>query len=204
MDMVTVAEAIPMIDHAVFVAGAGEVLRAGGTLAVWFYGRAFFVDEEVGGRCQGLLDECIEREFDRARPLKGSAYERPARTYHAFLDGVAFPAREWVGVERWKWNCDRPLEFLDHEKLDFEVPYVSAITGEEKVVEKMDREIFALDGDVEWVRGYVGSLLPGRETDKGRLEGMERLYKELGEAMGGVGVKRRIGWSVVLLLATKR
>lgn len=51
---------------------------------------------------------------------------------------------------------------------------------------------------------YGGSLLSGRETDRGRVEGMERLYGELEVGMGGAGVGQRIGWSVVLLLATRR
>ena len=113
LDMITVAEAIPLIDHAVFVAAAAMVLRPAGTLAIWFYGQALFVDEGVREQCQAVLEEIIERFFDRARPFKGTAMVRSARTSRSYLDGVAFPRRERKEVERMKWNCDRPMEDLD-------------------------------------------------------------------------------------------
>lgn len=63
---------------------------------------------------------------------------------------------------------DMLLEFLDREGLGFEVGYESAVTDEEVVVEARNREMLALDGDAEWVRDYVESLLPGRETGNQR------------------------------------
>lgn len=90
-------------------------------------------------------------------------------------------------MRRWKGGCGQRLEVLDREGLGFEVERMSAIGEGEEVRERRDREGFALEGGVEWVRGCVGSLVPGRETDQGRVEGMERLYGELDGGVGGGG-----------------
>ena len=230
VDMVTMAEAIHWADSAAVVSAAAECLRIGGTLAVWDYGVPVFdfsykmgqgeegkkgegkggvgeekVDESTRAqekRCQALLQEIIERTFDRMRPsFAGGPFERCAVMLRSFMDNVAFSEEHWQHVRRLKWNADHPLEVLDHKQLDFEVPYVSQVTDREEVVEMRDRGFWGLEADVAWLRGYVEHIAPGRETDEGKLKKIEELWGDLKREMGG---RKWITWTAVLLLATRR
>ncbi|KAL4914014.1 S-adenosyl-L-methionine-dependent methyltransferase [Aspergillus aurantiobrunneus] len=59
VDMVTIAEAIHWTDHEQVLSSASEVLKPGGTLAIWLYGtRSFFVDPDAH---QHILDDVYER-----------------------------------------------------------------------------------------------------------------------------------------------
>lgn len=199
VDMITIAEAIHWTEPAAVLASATKVLRRGGTLAIWYHGAPIFPDGEE--RCQALLQEIIERSFDRMRPFKGATFECGAAMLRSYLDNIEFKTEEWESVKRLKWNCDRPLEVLDHEKLDFEVKYESKIGGSEEVVEKTDRGFWGLEADVTWLKGYVEHIGPGKEMNEERKDQIERLWGGLAGAMGG---SKQIGWPVVLLLATRK
>lgn len=59
MDLVTVAQALHWLDLARFYAEALRVLRPGGVLAVWSYGRLELEGAEVDARVQGFYREVI-------------------------------------------------------------------------------------------------------------------------------------------------
>ena len=207
VDLITIAEAIHWTPPAAALTSASQALRPRGTLAIWVYGAPIFGedvgDAEAQEKCQALLQEIIERSYDRMRPFASGPFPRAANMLHSYLDNIAFPNEDWQSLKRVKWNCDRPLEILDSAQLDFEVTYETAVTTDEEIEEITDRKLWAVNADVGWLRGYVEHIGPRKEKDLARLNKINALYAELEVAMGGKGKKCQLGWPVVLLLATK-
>jgi hypothetical protein len=91
------------------------MLRPGGTLAIYFYGRPIFPDPV----CDTIYDRMATRICQSLLPFKGAPGElfhrRGAEGLVSFLDNIALPASEWQNVERHKWNCDYPLLFNSPE-----------------------------------------------------------------------------------------
>ena len=204
VDLITVAKCIPLMDAKAAVSGFANVLKPGGTLAIWFYGRPIFAEEGME-QIQKFYDRLLARAYDKARPFKGTSYERAWNMLIVWLDNVGFPSSEWEKVKRMKWNNDRELSFLLVEKIDdYEIDLHSEVTDREEIEEKVDRTFWVQDSDIQWIRGQVEMALPWARKDEKVEADLEKMFTELGEYMGPKGAKRKITWPVVLLLATKK
>ena len=184
--------------------GFAKLLRPGGTLAIWFYGKPIFA-EEGQEQSQQIYDQIAGKAFSRIFPIKDTMWEHAFTVMAAWLDNIAFPPETWMDVERTKWNHDKPLSFLPDQYRDFELKYENAVTPDEKVEEIVDRDIWAkYDCRVDWVEGFIDAQFPWKSTDDDVGTQLKPMYKELEQVMGGAGSKTKIGWPVVLLLATRR
>ncbi len=203
-DLITLAECIPLMNAELAFSGFAKLLRPGGTLAIWFYGKPIFVGEGQE-KCQQIYDRIAGKAFSRIFPIKDTMWQQTYTTMASWLDNIGFPSEDWVDVERTKWNHDKPLSFLPEEYLDFEVIYKDSVTPQEKVEKIADRDFWAKEEcGVDWVEGYMDAQFPWESTDDEVGAQLKPMYKELEAAMGGQGSKTKIGWPVVLLLATRK
>lgn len=202
VDLITVAECIPLMDTEKAISGFAKLLKPAGTLAIWFYGRPAFADPSQQ-RSQTILNQIMSKAWDRVRPIKGTSYEPASLVLRAFLDNVAFPEKDWKQVRRLKWNYDKRMMFLEDDDVDFEIKWDSKVRKEESEENIIDRGFWAVDADVGWMREFVDHLPPWPDNDEEKAQ-FDELYKELENSMGGKGKKQQIAWPVALLLATKK
>lgn len=209
-DAVFVGEALALMDPVAAFAGFRNMLRAGGTLAVWFYGRPAFADGPERERCQELYGRIATRRFGAfikgggGGPEKTAGWKRATDMLASWFDNVVFPTEDWKDVERHKWNTGGKMCFYDDEACDFAVEASSAISKDEKVVESTDETLWAESWNVAEVRRFIEVNLPSFRGEKDEDSEVEAWYDELEAAMGGKDTRRKIVWPVVLLLATRR
>ncbi|KAJ7047034.1 S-adenosyl-L-methionine-dependent methyltransferase [Mycena alexandri] len=212
VDLVTAAECLPLVDAEVAVDGFARLLRPGGTLAAWFYGRpAFAASGPDAARCQALLDQTFSLAYQQVirggGPGAQQGWKRATTRLVSWLDDVGFPAAQWESVERWKWNTHALMCFYDPEvACDIPVERISYIdAARELVVEERDTNFWAARWDVAAVRRFLDVALPGF---KAILETAEpefgALFSQLEAAMGGPSAIHDITWPVVLILATRK
>ena len=200
-DLVAAAECIMLMNPEQSVTGFAKLLRPGGTVAIWSYGRPIFPNDET----QGLYDKISAKAWERVFPSKALETESAVKIMKSWLDVVAFPPETWTDVKRVKWNNDRPLNFVGDEHFDHEIKYQSGVGPGDKVVEQVDRDFWMKEGcGIDWVKGFIDVQYPWETTDEEISEQLNSLYEELEVAMGGEGNTVKIAWPVVLLLATKR
>lgn len=206
VDIVTVAQTIPLLDAKQAFSQFATLLRPGGSLAVWFHGGPIFV-EQGQQKSQDIYDELTGRTYvERTLPWGGTPMERACEVVYSWTDNIAFPSGDWKDVRRIKWNSDRTLCFFDRKFLDFKPNCDSAVGSDEKMDERNDRSLWLEEGcDIDWVKGFIEAQWPweravGEEVD----EELKRMYGELETSMGGRGAKTEIGWPVALLLASRR
>ena len=207
-DLVTVSECMPLLDAPKALQAFHKLLRPGGTLAIYFYGRPIFADGDAA-TCDAIYERLATLICSFSLPFKNT----PGFPFHlrgneglaSYLDNIAIPSEDWQSVERHKWNCDRPLLFNSTEVYDFEVVAVDRRGEGETPKEVIDRDFWAEEWDVERVEAYLSSVFPKyREKAGDRYIKVEQLLEELRAAMGGGKAKRRVSFSVVLILATKK
>ena len=203
-DLITLAECVPLMNTEQAFSGFAELLRPGGTLAIWFYGKPIFVGERQE-KSQQIYDQIAGKAFSRIFPIKDSMWQQAFTVMAAWLDNIGFPQEDWTNVKRIKWNHDKKLSFLPDEHLDFEPKYKDSVAPEEKVEKSVDRDFWAKEQcGVDWVEGFIDAQFPWKTTNDAIGAQLKPMYKELEEAMGGEGSKTKIGWPVVLLLATRK
>jgi SAM-dependent methyltransferase len=74
VDLVTVAQALHWLDLHAFYAEATRVLRPGGVLAVWCYGRLHMEDDLLRGRIDHFYDETVGPYWPPERQLLEEGY----------------------------------------------------------------------------------------------------------------------------------
>lgn len=207
-DLVVVSECIPLLDAPKALQAFHTLLRPGGTLAIYFYGRPIYADGDAAA-CDAIY-ECIATRINTFLfPFKGTPVfpfrARVADTIASYLDNVALPSEEWEGVERLKWNCDHPLLFHGKEGYDFELTPVDRRGEGDTSREVIDREFWAEEWDVERVKAFLDSVYPNYRKKAGeRYSEIEGMLEELRAAMGGGEARRRVCFPVVLILATRK
>jgi trans-aconitate 3-methyltransferase len=211
-DLITVAECMPLIDPEKGVDGWGTVLKPGGTLAIWFYGRPLFVSTTdptaLDDKCNAIYSDIVDKLFRRALhprddPSKVNT-SRASICMHNWLDNVKLDSSSWENVRRHKWNPDYELSFYDPSLGGaMEVPKVSNIGPHEKYTQELDRGFWGENWGIEEVKTFVKCNLPAFGPWMGEQEYVE-LFAKLEGTMGGSGAKRRITWPVVLILATRK
>lgn len=68
-DFISAAQCFPLFDSTAAISGFARVLKPNGTLAIWFYGRLHFSEQEYKLTCQPLFDRILNLIF--AKVIKG-------------------------------------------------------------------------------------------------------------------------------------
>ncbi|GAP89892.1 putative DUF4243 and methyltransferase domain protein [Rosellinia necatrix] len=208
-DLVLVSECMPLLDAPKALAVFEKMLRPGGTLAIYFYGRPIFLGDNAA-ECNDLWARLADRSVQCFHPIKGTpsypSYYRSAIALHSWLDNIELPKESWEHVERIKWNPDSPLSFCGPAGYDFELEVVDRTRdGESKRV--FDHDFWTREMSAEQVSGYLSSVLPGyrdRPNAAGPLAEVDLLLQRLQEVMGGESATRKVTFPVSLILAKKR
>lgn len=194
-------------------AGLGSfatLLRSGGTLAAWFYGRPTFADGGLFARAQPLVDEIMWRNWAKVIRPSGQqrmwGFRRCADAMASWLDYVDFDPQVWDKVERWKWNTHGTLPFFGEEAGGWPVTPASNVKqGVEEVREVRDDGFWGNDWDVGTLKEYFRVLYPGfQDALAGGDKQIDALFRELTREMGGEEKVVKFTWPAALLLATKR
>ncbi|KAJ6547439.1 S-adenosyl-L-methionine-dependent methyltransferase [Mycena capillaripes] len=203
-DLITAAECLPLMDADAAVSCFARMLRPGGTLAIWFYGRPIIAASTPN--CQVAFNRLLNHAFRLVITEGQPGWKRATDRLASWLDDVAFPAGQWEAVERWKWNPTAPLVFHEPETVDaFPVERTSRIDAKrENIFEVEDKAFWAERWDAAGVRRFITVILPGVKAHiDGTDSTFEALFAELEKAMGGPEVVHDITWPVILLLATR-
>jgi SAM-dependent methyltransferase len=207
-DLITVSECMPLLDAPKALDAFHTMLRPGGTLAIYFYGRPIFTGSDAD-KLNALYDQIATRICTFLLPFKGTPgfpfHARGAEGLGSWLDNIALHPSQWAAVERLKWNNDVPLLFNSKEGYDFEFEAVDRTAAEDVKKEVIDREFWAEEWDVERVAGYLASVYPNYRKKAGaRYAEIEEMLSELANALGGKEAKRMVSFPVVLILATSK
>lgn len=206
-DLITVAECIPLMDTGAAMSAFAGLLRPGGTLAIWFYGKPLFASPGLGedspevSGVQVLFQGVLNHSYDEFRPFKGGVLERAGTMINSWLDNVPFDPAQFREVKRIKWNTDTGLNMLGRDVVDFDVKHVSLV-GEDEVVEDegVDRSFMLRENvDFDWAKGFIDSAI-ARKKDYITEEVEEMLGRLEGKMKGKTW---NVSWPAVLLLATK-
>lgn len=205
-DLVTVSECMPLLDAPKALKAFHGLLRPGGTLGIYFYGPCLFADGDID-KCNAAYDKVATRICTFNQPMKGTPgfpfHLRGAETLISYMDNIAFPSEDWESVERHKWNCDFPLIFNGKEGFDFDFHPVDRRSAGETTKETIDRNFWSAEWSINDVKAYLDSVYPNYRDKAGqRYAEVEVLLEELHTAMGGQ--KRKVTFSAVLILATKK
>lgn len=207
-DAIFSGEALILMDYNKAVESFAQILKPGGTLAVWYYGRPTFSDGDNAASCQDLYDRIANRQFGKiikgGSAAKTAYWEQVTDAMASWLDSVAFSADKWTDVERHKWNVHGKMTFYDEDACDFTFDVPSRITASERVTENRDDELWAEMWNASEVKRFIDANLPSFKHELNEDAEVDGLYQELEKAMGGREAKRRISWPVVLLLATRK
>ncbi|OGM39984.1 hypothetical protein ABOM_011336 [Aspergillus bombycis] len=159
-DLVVSALMFPLMDTMSALRSFHALLKPGGTLAIWFYGRAHFAELEYAGLCQPLLDGIINHHFSGViaggGPEHNAGWKHVADGIASWLDYIPFAKEDWGSVERHKWNAKwTSLGFFGNEACNFAVEPRSSVTDTEVVIERDDRNLWRKDWDVGQLREFV-------------------------------------------------
>ena len=207
-DIIAAAECVVLMDRDAGLTSFATLLKPGGTLAAWFYGRPTFSDPVLRESAQPVLDEIMVRNWRRV--ISGSTerrawgFKRCADAMASWLDFLPFEESTWRDVRRYKWNQGGTLPFFGEEACGYRIEPVSCVR-EGEMVEGMEDEAFWVnEWDLGALREYFRVLFPGFREVVGQDEEIERLFGELGLLTGGKGMVRRFTWPCALVLATRR
>ena len=209
VDLVAAAEVTVLTDASDALRSFATLLKPGGTLATWFYGRPTFSEPEYFRKCQPILDDIMVLNW--AKVIRGSGparlkgFKRCADGMDNWLDFVRFPTDTWADVKRLKWNRHGTLPFFGEAACGFKMEPVSNVTEQETVVVKDDPHFWKNSWDVAALKDYFAVLFPGFKEAVGDGDAaIDALFARLTMAMGGEGAVRDFTWPCVLLLATRR
>ncbi|KAL6713315.1 hypothetical protein ACLMJK_008780 [Lecanora helva] len=208
-DMIASAEAIVLMDVDEGLKSFAHILKPGGTLASWFYGRPTFADPQLFTRGQSIIDKIMVLNWTKvirgSGPLRRWGFKRTADGMESWLDFVRFPVEDWANVQRYKWNTHGTLPFFGQEACGWAIEPMSNIGNKEKIIIERDPDFWKNEWNVGAVKSYFSVLFPGfREAiGEGDAE-IDSLFHELAEVMGGESAVREFTWPCVLTLATRR
>ena len=206
-DLITVSECMPLLDAPKSLEAFHTMLRPGGTLAIYFYGRPIFTGTDAE-RLNSLYDKVATRICQFLLPFKGTPgfpfHQRGAEGLGSWLDNIALQAPQWSNVQRLKWNNDVPLLFNSREGYDFDFEPVDRTSPSDLKRDIIDRSFWAEEWDVERVAGYLASVYPNYRKKAGeQYSEVEEMLGELESAMGGKNAKKTVSFPVALILATR-
>ena len=208
VDFIAAAECMPLMDVDDAVAGFARLLRPGGTLAMWFYGRPRFAELAFADTCQPLLDRVLDCSFRKVvsggGPAKREAWRRAMRGMNSWLDDVRLPETQWFDVRRRKWNTHAEMPFFGKEACDFQVERLSRVGAGEEVSEIRDDGFWEMRWDFEGLRDFVEASFPGIKQMQDEDPEIQRLLGEIKVKMDGGRHVRKFTWPAVRILAARR
>ncbi|KAJ4369761.1 hypothetical protein N0V83_005525 [Neocucurbitaria cava] len=205
-DLVTVSECMPLLDETTALKAFHNLLRPGGTLGIYFYGPALFVDGDAS-KCNEIYDKIATMICTFNQPMKDTPgfpfHLRAAEALISDMDSVPMPTEDWESVERHKWNTEHSLLFNSKAGFDFDFSRVDRRTKEEVTKESSNPNFWGSEWSIENVKSFLDSLYPNyRDKAGARYAELENMFGELHAAMAGE--KRKVTFPVVLILATKK
>ena len=208
VDFIAAAECMPLLDVDNAVAGFARLLRPGGTLAMWFYGRPRFAESAFTATCQPLLDRILDCSFRKVvsggGPAKRAAWQKAMRGMNSWLDDVQLPEMQWFDVRRRKWNTHAEMPFFGKEACDFEVERVCRVGPGEEMIEIRDDGFWEQKWDFAGLRDFVEASFPGLKEMQDEDPEIQRLLGEIKVKMDGEGHFRSFTWPVVQILAARK
>ena len=208
-DLIAVAEAMVLMDEQTALQSFARLLRPGGTLAFWFYGRPTFGDAAVFREAQPLIDALMARNWNQvirgSGPKRLAGFRRAAEGMSSWLDYVQLDPDIWTDVHRIKWNTYSTLAFFQDEAGEFPVKPKSRVGATDRVEMIDDPTWWQNNWDLEQLRDYFRVLFPGFKdaVGKGNQE-IKALYDDLGKVMGKGKRKTAFTWPVALVMTTRR
>ena len=203
VDLITLGQCVDLMDTEQAFSGFAKLLRPGGTLAIWMYGRPIFA-EKGQKKSQEIYNQIATNAYLKISPIKGTVWQHRCTVSAAWLDNIGFPSEDWTDVQRTKWNHDKPMSFVPEELYDFEIKYKDSVGPDEKVEKRIDRDFWARKWcTVYWVKRFMEAQFPW-STDNEVNVHLTPIDKDLEKAMGGKGAKTKICWPAVLILATRK
>lgn len=213
VDLLTVARAMPLIDMSASLFAFHTMLKTGGTLAMWFYGRPHFLSAAADDDGGETLDTAVNAAYTALADFmfmphltdNKSMWQAPCTHMHSWFDNMAIPATDWAHVERRKWGFDCEMPFYNPMAggLDGVVPE-SRVGAHEKCMSVVDRSFWREDWTAEEAEKFLQVNMPIFDPEVYDGEGYARLCGELERAMGGTGVRRWVVWPVILILGTRQ
>ncbi|KAL8694665.1 MAG: hypothetical protein Q9218_000760 [Villophora microphyllina] len=207
-DLIVAAEAMVLMDEQLALQSFAKLLRPGGTLAFWFYGRPTFADHKLHLKGQPLIDTIMIRNWATviqkdSGPKRRAGFRRAAEGMSSWLDYVPLEPSTWTDVHRIKWNTYGTLPFFGEEACGFPIKTENRVGEREKTETIEDCEWWRNDWDVEQLKDYFRVLFPGFKDAVGEgNEEMESIYNDLRTVMGkGTAA---FTWPVALVMATRR
>ncbi|KAL8803027.1 MAG: hypothetical protein Q9200_006377, partial [Gallowayella weberi] len=161
-DMIAAAEAVVLMDRDSGLASFARLLKPGGTLAAWFYGRPTFSDPDLFTAAQPILDQIMVLNWKKVirgngavGPRRAWGFKRCADAMESWLDFLPFDNGVWTDVRRYKWNTHGTLPFFGKEACGYDIhPVSNVVADEEKVLESTDPEFWVNEWDVGGLREY--------------------------------------------------
>ncbi|KAK4982480.1 hypothetical protein LTR50_007720 [Elasticomyces elasticus] len=187
-DLITVSECVPLLDIGRALQAFHDILRPGGTLAIYFYGPAVFAEGDNLDACNAAYDRAATAICKVNQPMQGTPgfpfHLRAAEALISYLDNIALPQDHKAGF-------------------DFDFSPIDSRAETDKTVEVTDRNFWAADWTIGDIRAYLDSVYPNWSVraDEERLEEVKTELKLLEKAMGAK--KRKVTFPTVLILATK-
>ncbi|KAL8872690.1 MAG: hypothetical protein Q9174_001724 [Haloplaca sp. 1 TL-2023] len=206
-NLIAVAEAMVLMDEQSALRNFARLLRPGGTLAFWFYGRPTFADAALFKEAQPLIDALMARNWTKviqgSGPKRLAGFRRAAEGMSSWLDYVHLDPDIWTDVHRIKWNTHSTLPFFQDEAGEFPVKPKNRVGARDKVEVIDDPTWWQNQWDLEQLRDYFRVLFPGFKdaVGEGNKE-MESLYDDLGKVMGKG--KTAFTWPVALVMTTRK
>ncbi|KAI1132546.1 S-adenosyl-L-methionine-dependent methyltransferase [Nemania abortiva] len=209
-DLLLVSECMPLLDAPRALKAFHTMLRPGGTLAIYFYGRPIFVGAN-SETYNDMYSQIADGALQCMQPFEGTpsfpAYHRSGTTLLSWLDNIELPTESWEKVERRKWNNDHPLSFCGKEGYGFEIETVDRTHPGEMKKGTIDRDFWVGEMNTDGLAAYMASVLPGyrgRPDTADRVAKVDGMLRQLKVAMGGGDSKARVAFPVILILATKK
>ncbi|CAG8961901.1 hypothetical protein HYFRA_00013701 [Hymenoscyphus fraxineus] len=209
-DLIAAPESIVLMDSRAALSSFAKVLKPGGTLAIWMYGRPHFSEVAYKERCQDIFDRIADLSFRKVltnlNAETEASWKKTASEMASFLDYLDFgkPNENWQNVKRMKWNSrSAKLGFFGPGACDFEFEPMSNIRQGEALIEIEDGEMWGRNWNISGVREYIDYSFPGMKDLVHGDSKIEELLGELGEAMGGKNASRSYTWPIALVLASK-
>jgi len=206
-DLIVVSECIPLLDAPRALSAFHSLLRPGGTLAIYFYGRPIFTGGPDSAQLDALYDRLATRICTFLLPINGTPgfafHKRGVVALASQLDNIALPSTSWSDVVRYKWNPDVPLLFNSKDAYDFEFERADSREEGEITKEILDRTWWHDEWDADRVKAYLDSVYPSYIKKAGsKYAEVEQGIEEFRHLLGGK--KTTVTFPVVLILATKK
>ena len=218
-DLVVVGECMPHLDAPQALQAFHKLLRPNGTLAIYFYGRPIFVNDDAD-ELNAAYEILATRMCRFILPIKDTPgfpfWQRALEGLVSFMDNISLPADAWKSIQRLKWNSHHTLQVIPADAFDFSVVPVDR-RGSHEMEERsvVDLDFWTQEWDADRVEGFILSVFPDARKKAGEeaYKEVEKLFADLRKRMcmggGSSGAGERVGarkvtFPVVLILATRK